>query len=229
MDRLAGPLNELAEHYDVIVVGSGYGGSIAACRLSRAGRSVALFERGREMLPGEYPSTMAEALCHLQTSGPGLGPVRQMGDKRNLYWFHTGGAMNVFSGCGLGGTSLVNANVSLRPDVQVFADVRWPAPLRDDVDGALADGYAAAISMLEPTTYPENLPRLPKIDALRVAAGGKPVNLTPVNVTFCAGNNRSGVYRQACVGCGGCVTGCNFAAKNTVLMNYLPDAHAHGA
>jgi cholesterol oxidase len=83
--------------------------------------------------------------------------------------------------------------------------------------------------MLQPTTYPSTFPRLPKIDALNVAAGGQGIALTPINVTFRSGVNGSGIYQAACVGCGDCVTGCNFAAKNTVLMNYLPDARAHGA
>src|SRR5271165_3412967 len=68
MERLSRPIDDLAEHYDVIVVGSGYGGSIAACRLSRAGRTVALFERGRELHPGEYPTSAEAALPHVQVS-----------------------------------------------------------------------------------------------------------------------------------------------------------------
>jgi cholesterol oxidase len=229
LDRLARPLAEIDEHYEVVVVGSGYGGAIAACRLSRAGRRVALLERGREILPGEYPTTAIEALSQVQTTGPGLGPRQQIGDPRSLYWFHTDGPMNVFSGCGLGGTSLVNANVSLQPDQSVLADARWPAPLRGDPGGSLEAGYEEARSMLTPSTYPMSFPRLPKMDALRTAAGGHPVELTPINVTFRSGINGAGVYQEACVGCGDCVTGCNFGAKNTVLMNYLPDAAAHGA
>jgi cholesterol oxidase len=228
MERLARPLEELKEHYDAVVIGSGYGGSIAACRLSRAGQKVALLERGREMLPGEYPTTLIEAAGHVQTTGPALGAGEQKGDRRNLYWFHTDGPMNVFSGCGLGGTSLVNANVSLQPDAGVFGDARWPSGLRGDT-GSLAHGYEAARAMLRPATYPATFPHLSKIDALGIAAGGRPVELTPINVTFHAGENPSGVFQQACVGCGDCVTGCNFAAKNTLLMNYLPDAAAHGA
>ncbi len=229
MDRLSKDVAELASQYEIVVVGSGYGGAIAACRLSRAGRSVALLERGREMHPGEYPSRIAEAASHIQVTGPGLDPSEQMGDRRNLYWFHSGASMNVFSGCGLGGTSLVNAGVSLRPDPRVFVDERWPAGLRGDVETSLADGYRAAERMLVPRHYPAASPHLAKIDALRVAAGGSPIKPTPINVTFDAGPNVVGIDQPACVGCGDCVTGCNFGAKNTVLMNYLPDAAANGA
>ncbi len=75
MDRLLGPLTDLREHYDVIVVGSGYGGSIAACRLSRAGRRVALLERGRELHPGEYPATIEEARRQSRRAPPKATPV----------------------------------------------------------------------------------------------------------------------------------------------------------
>ena len=231
MDRHARPLSDMVAHYDVVVVGSGYGGAIAACRLSRARRSVALFERGRELHPGEYPTRIRDAASHLQISGPGLGSDRQIGDKRNLYWLHTDGEMNVFSGCGLGGTSLVNANVSLRPDPRIF-DARWPGKLRPDGQGriaeALARGFDAAEAMLCPTTYPETFPRLAKVAALQEAVGDRKITPAPVNVSFREGLNAAGVYQQACTGCGDCVTGCNFGAKNTVLMNYLPDAVAHG-
>ena len=232
MERLARPLSDLVAHYDVVVVGSGYGGAIAACRLSRARQSVALFERGRELHPGEYPTQVREAVSHLQLSGPGLGPDHQIGDKRNLYWLHTDGEMNVFSGCGLGGTSLVNASVSLRPDPRIF-DSRWPSKLRRDDQGRIADalakGFDAAEAMLCPTTYPETFPPLAKVAALQVAAGDRKIAPVPVNVSFRDGPNAAGVHQEACTGCGDCVTGCNFGAKNTVLMNYLPDAVAHGA
>jgi len=224
MDRLSLPLTKLRPRYDVVVVGSGYGGSIAACRLARTGIKVALLERGREMLPGEYPATMGAAARHFQTSSP-LGNT---GDPRGLYWLHVGGEMNVFSGCGLGGTSLVNANVALRPDPRIFEDERWPRALRADRTG-LDAGFERAKAMLTPTTYPQSYPPLAKVEALRQAAGGTPFSLVPINVTFRAGPNAAGIHQEACTGCGDCVTGCNYGAKNTLLMNYLPDAVAHDA
>jgi cholesterol oxidase len=212
----------MQEHYDVIVVGSGYGGSIAACRLSRAGRRVALFERGRELHPGEFPTSMAEAARHMQTDLPTGG----VGDPRSLYWLHVGDNMSVFSGCGLGGTSLVNANVSLPPDPRVFEDERWPQALRRDVQG-MAAGFDRARSMLTPAVYPDSYPPLAKMRTLEIE-GGEQWHPTPINVTFRAGPNAAGVHQEACTGCGDCVTGCNVGAKNTLLMNYLPDAVAHG-
>ena len=224
MDRLSRSLDDLAEHYDVIVVGSGYGGSIAACRLSRAGQKVAVFERGRELHPGEYPTTAEGARRHLQVSGGD----NEVGDARDMFWLHAAGDVNVLSGCGLGGTSLINANVALRADRRVFEDDCWPQALRDDGAG-LEAAYARAEQMLSPTPYPASFPPLAKMQALRRAADGGTWYPTPINVTFKAGPNAAGVHQEACTGCGDCVTGCNYGAKNTLLMNYLPDAVAHGA
>ena len=224
MRRLSRSIEELEAHYDVIVVGSGYGGSIAACRLARAGQKVAVLERGRELHPGEYPDAMAEAALHVQSNGP----AGATGDPRNLYWFHVAKDMTVFSGCGLGGTSLVNANVSIRPDPRVFEDECWPRALREDHDG-LEAAFARCEAMLTPSPYPESFPPLAKMDALSQAAEGASYYPASINVTFRAGPNAAGVHQEACTGCGDCVTGCNYGAKNTLLMNYLPDAEAHGA
>lgn len=224
MDRLSKPLEDLDPHYDVVVVGSGYGGSIAACRLSRAGRKVAVLERGRELHPGEYPSTIEAARRHTQVSAGD----DKFGDAQDLFWIHTGGNINVLSGCGLGGTSLINANVALRADPRVFEDDCWPRALRDDLVGVEA-AYSRAEQMLSPAPYPSSFPPLAKMEALRQAADGQNWYPTPINVTFRAGPNAAGVHQEACTGCGDCVTGCNYGAKNTLLMNYLPDAEAHGA
>ncbi len=84
--RLSSPLSEIRDHYRVVVVGSGYGASIAASRLARAGQSVCLLERGRELHPGEYPRSTEVAAEHLQldaadgqtmTPGPSWGQAGQ--------------------------------------------------------------------------------------------------------------------------------------------------------
>ena len=212
-------------HYDVVVVGSGYGGSIAASRLARAGRSVCLLERGRELQPGEYPDNAAEALREFQVDHPRA----HVGPDTGLFDFRVNDDMNVFVGCGLGGTSLVNANVCLPAEDRVFDDDAWPEALR--ADGALTEGYARAVAMLRPRGYPVGLPELAKLKALEQAATGTGGSFyrPPINVTFEDGENHVGVYQQACRLCGDCVSGCNYRAKNTTLMNYLPDAVNHGA
>jgi cholesterol oxidase len=133
-------------------------------------------------------------------------------------------------GCGLGGTSLINANVALEPGDVTFADQRWPAALRDH-PGALKSFMQAAREMLGSNPYPSAWPVPPKLAALeRAAAGlGREVTRPDINVTFVTGPNAAGVDQSACLLCGDCCSGCNHGAKNTVLMNYLPDADAHGA
>lgn len=227
MTRLSSPIENLKSSYTVVVIGSGYGGSIAASRLARAGQQVCILERGKEFQPGEYPKTQTKALAQMQIDLP----QHHLGSHTALYDFHVNKDINVFIGCGLGGTSLVNANVSLQAEPRVFADSRWPKELRDDVETLLAAGYRRAEEMLKPTPYPENFPPLPKLQALEKSSKylNEKFYRPPINVTFQDGVNHVGVEQNKCNLCGDCVSGCNNKAKNTVLMNYLPDAKNHGA
>lgn len=226
MPRLSTPLERLRPRYDVVVVGSGYGGAIAASRLARAGRTVCVLERGPERQPGEYPETTLEANGEVQAHTP----TADIGSPTALFHFKVDDEMVVLTGCGLGGTSLINANVALRADPRVFDDPVWPAALRADHKG-LDEGYARAKAMLRPNPYPDTLPPLAKYRALQRSGErlGLPVRKLDINVTFTDGVNHVGVEQKACILCGDCVTGCNHHAKNTTLMNYLPDAVNHGA
>src|SRR5690349_7254419 len=100
MPRLSSPIESLKSHYTVVVIGSGYGGGIAASRLARAGQQVCLLERGREIIPGEYPNTEVEALEELQFNTPD----GQIGSRLGMFDFHVNDSMNAVVGCGLGGT-----------------------------------------------------------------------------------------------------------------------------
>ena len=222
--RISQPLTHMHDHYDVVVIGSGYGGSITASRLARAGRSVCLLERGAEILPGDYPNHLTKAAESMQIDREG----HHDGSRSALYQFHVDREVTIYKGCGLGGTSLVNANVALRPEPRVFA-TGWPSAIAADADKALDTGYERAASMLRPTTYPQDFPPLAKLAALQKVAGAHGMQRTPINVTFTDGPNQVGVMQHACNGCGDCVTGCNYGAKNTLLMNYLPDAANFGA
>ncbi|TPV93632.1 MAG: alpha/beta fold hydrolase [Myxococcales bacterium FL481] len=228
--RLSRPRSEMAAHYHVVVVGSGYGGAIAASRFARAGRRVCLLERGREWLPGDFPDTPAKAAHELQVRSE----AGDLGRHDGLYEFVVSDDIDVFKGCGLGGTSLVNANVAVRPDARVFEASDWPTALRresgQDLDAELERGYARAFTMLRAVPYPRTEPL--KLQAL--ARGGQQVRgevyRLPINVTFADTlPNPQGVDQPSCTDCGDCVTGCNVGAKNTTAMNYLPDAVRHGA
>lgn len=227
MTRLSSPIQSIKHHYSVVVIGSGYGGGVAASRLARAGQEVCVLERGKELQPGEYPGSEIETLAETQTNFPN----RHVGSRTGLYEYHVNPDLSVLVGCGLGGTSLINANVALRPDKRIFDDGRWPQAFRNDVDQLLAASYDRAEAMLKSTPYPSDFPPLPKMQALQqsAAAMGAAFYPLPINVTFSDGVNHVGVAQRACNLCGDCASGCNHAAKNTTLMNYLPDAHNHGA
>jgi cholesterol oxidase len=233
MKQLSSSLGRLSGHWPVVVVGSGYGGAIAASRLARAGQKVCVLERGKERLPGEFPRTSTELLRDTQVTGPGgsmLGKLR-VGSPTGLLALHMLGDLAVVTGCGLGGTSLINAGVALRPDPRVLQEDSWPARFRQDVDGMLADGFAHAERMLAVQPYPQAHPPLRKLEVLEqsAAATGGRFYRPPLAVNFKPGVNPAGVRQRACTLCGDCATGCNEGAKNTTQLNYLPDAQRHGA
>src|SRR6185503_18661563 len=118
MARLSSPIEQLKSHYQIVVIGSGYGGGITASRMARAGQEVCILERGKEFQPGdfdkdrkmtkpgEYPDALDKALGEVQIDLP----QRHTGPRTALYDMRVNDELSVFVGCGLGGTSLVNAN-----------------------------------------------------------------------------------------------------------------------
>lgn len=228
MPRLSLPFDHLKSHYEVAVIGSGYGGGVAASRFARAGRQVAIFERGKEKVPGEYPTTLPAITEEVQIDLPEL----HVGSHAAMYDFRLNPEMNVLVGCGLGGTSLINANISLQPDVEVLSDLHWPEAVRQEsAQGKLSLYFDRAANMLGANPYPKDAPVTEKLATMQRVAQrwGKQLQPLSINVTFKDGVNAAGVEQRACIGCGDCVAGCNHMAKNTVLMNYLPDAVRHGA
>ena len=230
MKKLSKPLIEMQPQYDLIIVGSGYGGSIAASRMARCGLNVCLLEKGKEFLPGEFPSNLKEAAMEMQFNKG----KNETGSGNGLYEFTVGSEISVFKGCGLGGTSLVNANVSIKPDPRVMDDPCWPEAIRNDL-ASFEEGLDRAWEMLKPNPYPENqngYPVLKKTEAMRISAEfmSEEFRLLDINVNFeDKEKNHVGVKQSKCTNCGDCVTGCNSGAKNTTAMNYLPDAVNHGA
>lgn len=231
---LASPYYLLKDRYDVVVVGSGYGASIAASRFSRAGYSVCVLERGREYLANDFPNTAASATpeIHIESAE---GLIEKLPENPlGLYNFHINKDLNVLVGCGLGGTSLINANVSLKPDPRVFEDKVWPQEIRDDKKG-LDEAYKNAKEMLKANPYPagkNGYPELQKSKAL--FKSGKALayktDYLDINVNFdYKGKNHVGVEQLPCNNCGDCCSGCRYKAKNTLDKNYLPDAKNHGA
>jgi cholesterol oxidase len=153
MNRLSSALSAMKDHYEVVVVGSGYGGAIAASRMARAKRSVCLLERGREFMAGDFPATPLEGVAQMQYNTG----VAQIGSPLALLEVHVNPDVNVVVGCGLGGTSLINANVALKPDARLWDDPRWPAALRAD-QANLDVCYERAKTMLGATPVPTTTP-----------------------------------------------------------------------
>lgn len=104
--RISRPVELLRSSYDCVVIGSGYGGGVAASRMARAGESVCLLERGREKWPGEYPNGSAEAIKELHCSGtfaPGCfteGLPVDGGDPTGMYHLIFGKGQNAIVGNG---------------------------------------------------------------------------------------------------------------------------------
>jgi cholesterol oxidase len=234
---LSSPVEELLHRpeCDVAVIGSGYGASVLAARLAQAfwaghGRDnrlrIVLLERGKEWLPGSFPDSLHEAVNEFYSSRRPLG----------LYDFRPQPQLGVMAGNGLGGTSLVNANVAIAPDREVFSRPEWPAALR--TGDALEKSYAAARRVLGVGPHPRAR-ELRKVrplqdfhqrhpDRTRFQALDLAINFTRHGLTPVADFPEASVARAACIDCGDCITGCNVGAKNTLYMNYLPAAFAYG-
>ena len=206
--------------YDAIVVGSGFGGGIAACRLAERGWRVCVLERGRRFSPGDFPDRPEQAprmFWHARHNPGGFFDLRIMRD------------VAVMTGAGVGGGSLVYANVQLRAPDDVFEDPAWPAA----IDAAtLRPYYDRTEAALDPRPTPDE-PALPKVRAFdaMAARAGLPTERLPIAVHF--GEDRrhpfSGAFQQGCDNLGRCDIGCPRNARNTVDITYVARAEAHGA
>ncbi|MFO7805807.1 MAG: GMC family oxidoreductase N-terminal domain-containing protein [Paracoccaceae bacterium] len=244
---LSGRLGDLEEtHFDAVIIGSGYGGSIAASRLAATGKSVCVLERGREIIPGQYPTDLEHAREEVEVVTARAGRLNSQSN--GMMQLRLGKDVHVIVGNGLGGGSLVNAGVSIVPDMRVF-DSGWPdiyLPDDDPLDcepvsgdaqkrrprrrNALTDYFARVMTNLGAAKLPEDRTP-PKLAALKqsAAAMNQDFDRADINVTFESGPNAFGFHQAGCTMCGNCCSGCNYGAKNTLLMNYLPDAHRSGA
>jgi cholesterol oxidase len=209
----------MAEPYDVVVIGSGFGGGITACRLAEAGHRVCVLERGRRFAGEDFiddPEDAPKLLWHDTANPGGMFDVRLLRD------------VSVICAAGVGGGSLVYANVQLRAPEDVFAR-DWPAALTREV---LDPWYTKTEAALDPQTTPDD-PALPKVRAFDAvgARAGRAAERLPIAVHF--GDARehpfSGVAQKGCENLGRCDLGCPIHAKNTVDITYLARAESLGA
>ena len=224
MSRLSLSRAALKPGYDVVVVGSGYGGGVTASRLARAGKRVVVIERGREIQTGQFPQKFSDLRHEFRVTGKNF----RSGSEQAIYDVRLGRDIHVLVACGLGGGSLVNAGVSLVPDRRVFTDSAWPGQIAQD--GTLEEGYRRAEAWLRPTADPRahEMTKYKVLEGAARAIGAEPV-APRIAVSFEDNVNPAGIAQVACTRCGDCCAGCNVGAKNTVALTYLPDAVRHGA
>lgn len=203
--------------YDAIVIGSGFGGSITAMRLAEAGRSVLVLERGRHWKPGEFPRNIEDVDAILWRYPKHAG-------SRGLYDVRFFSGLAAVAASGVGGGSLIYANIHYRPQAAVFDDPRWPSTFTLE---SLEPYYRKVEDNLGVAPVPHHLD-LPKRDVFRRAAAamGREVFDTPQAVSW----EDPGVPgRGACQLVAECEFGCQYGAKNTLDFTYLGRAQKLGA
>ncbi len=215
-------------HYDVIVIGSGFGGSVSALRLTEKGYTVGVLEAGRRFEDGDFPKTSWRARDYLWAPAVGCKGIMRLTLLKDIL---------VLSGAGVGGGSLVYANTLYEPPAKFYADQNW-AHITDWRD-ELAPAYDQAKRMLGANTYPYVSPA---DEVMKAVAGDLGVADTfhPTEVGVLFGDRKGervpdpffggkGPERTTCTNCGECMTGCRHGAKNTLVKNYLHLAEQAGA
>lgn len=225
--------------FDAVIVGSGFGGSVMAHNLSKAGMKVCVLERGKAYKPGEFARTPD------QLNKAFWDPSNALYGLFNLWSFKD---FDAVVASGLGGGSLIYANVILPKPENWFESIKpgtkeyenWPISYKE-----LAEHYANVKKILEPSPFPAHLSpydETPKHAALKNAAESTNLEFVPVDLAISFGNegqlpvpgveltdgaNLHNVRRYACRLCGECYIGCNYGSKNTLDFNYLTFAKNH--
>ncbi|MEV0320107.1 GMC oxidoreductase [Streptomyces sp. NPDC050658] len=237
-DSEGGGYEDAAYDYDVIVVGSGFGGSVSALRLTEKGYRVGVLEAGRRFTRDSLPKNSWDLKNYLWAPALGLYGIQRI---------HLLGNVMVLAGAGVGGGSLNYANTLYVPPAPFFNDPQW----KDITDwqDELSPYYEQAKRMLgvrlNPTTTPSDVHLKATAQAMGV---GDSFHMAPVGVFFgdeqdASGSSTAkpgqevpdpyfggaGPSRKACTECGECMTGCRHGAKNTLNENYLYLAEKAGA
>ncbi|MFJ8957967.1 GMC oxidoreductase [Lentzea sp. NPDC102401] len=210
--------------YDVLVIGSGFGGAVTALRLTEKGYRVGVLEAGRRFADDEFPETSWQVRDYLFAPRLGCTGIQRITPLRDVA---------VLSGAGVGGGSLVYANTLYRPPAPFFRDSRWGRIT--DWEDELAPHYDQAARMLGVVDNPCRTAgdRLLRDVATDLGVGAT-FRSSRVGVHFGPSGTDpyfggAGPRRGTCVGCGACMTGCRHNAKNTLPKNYLHLAERAGA
>jgi cholesterol oxidase len=224
-------VTETPYDYDVLIIGSGFGGSVAALRLTENGYRVGVLEAGARFDETTYPETSWDLKRFLFAPQVGCFGIQRIDVLKDCV---------ILSGAGVGGGSLVYANTLYEPLDAFYRDPSWShiTDWRDE----LAPYYDQAKRMLGVTTNPT---MTPSDEVMRQVADemgvGDTFRRTPVGVLFGAPGESpgspvadpffggTGPERRSCIECGECMTGCRHHAKNTLTKNYLFLAEQAGA
>jgi cholesterol oxidase len=215
------------EHYDVVVVGSGFGGSVTALRLTEKGYRVAVLEAGRRFDESSYPKTSWQVRSFFWAPKLGCYGLQRISFLKDVM---------ILSGAGVGGGSLLYANTLYEPLPPFYDDPQWQHIT--DWRAELAPAYDQAKRMLGAVANPTMTPSDEVMKAVADELGvGDTFHPTPVGVFFGEPGVQVedpffggvGPTRRGCIECGECMTGCRHGAKNTLLKNYLYLAERGGA
>ena len=218
----------MTTHFDVLIIGSGFGGSVSALRLSEKGYRVGVLEAGRRFHDKDFPKTSWRLNRFLFFPRLGLTGIQRIHALPNVL---------ILAGAGVGGGSLVYANTLYRPTERYFNDRQWSDIT--DWKSELTPWYDQAERMLgvQVNPYFTNSDKAMREIAEEMGVGNT-FTMAPLGVHF--GNKPGeivadpyfggvGPDRVSCLQCGGCMTGCRHNAKNTLPKNYLGLAESAGA
>lgn len=215
-------------HYDVLVVGSGFGGSVSALRLSEKGYRVGVLEAGARFADEDFPATSWDSKRFVFAPALGCYGIQRIDTIKDCV---------ILAGAGVGGGSLNYANTLYEPLDAFYRDPSWAHIT--DWKTELAPYYDQAKRMLGVTTYPGHTPADELMRQVAEEMGvGDTFHPTPVGVFFGSSAGQTvtdpffggaGPDRATCTNCGECMTGCRHNAKNTLVKNYLYLAERLGA